>query len=112
MAIGVYFNFTGLTTASYDECIKRLKTAGAGHPSGRSYHCAFGPPEKLMVYDVWSSQSAFERFGKTLMPILDALGVKPDAPAIMPVHRVITPPAKTALQAGKTTRKTKRRARK
>ena len=104
MAIGVYFTFTGLNAASYDECIKRLKKAGAGHPPGRSHHSAFGPPDRLMVYDVWSSQAAFERFGKTLMPILDALGVKPDAPQLMPIHKVITPPAKKAAPARKAKR--------
>ena len=43
MAIGVYFGVTGLNTETYAECIKRLKKAGAGHPSGRSYHVSFGP---------------------------------------------------------------------
>jgi hypothetical protein len=108
MAIAVYFTFTGLTATSYDECIKRLKKAGAGHPPGRSHHSAFGPPDKLMVYDVWTSQAAFERFGKTLMPILDALSVKPNAPELMPIHKVITPPAKATGRAGKVTRKAKR----
>jgi hypothetical protein len=91
MAIGVYFTFTGLNTVTYNECVKKLRQAGAGHPVGRSYHSAFGPPDKLMVFDVWSSQAAFEKFGKTLMPILEAHNVKPNPPELMPVHNVITP---------------------
>ena len=91
MAIGVYFTFTGLNSASYGEAIKRLRQAGAGHPAGRSFHSSFGSPDKLMVFDVWSSQAAFERFGKTLMPILASLGIKPNPPELMPIHKVIVP---------------------
>jgi hypothetical protein len=70
MAIGVYFAPPAMSAAQYDECIKLLKKAGAGNPPGRSYHATFGPKTKLMVFDVWTSQKAFDRFGKTLMPIL------------------------------------------
>ena len=72
MAIGIYFSPPAMSTAQYDECIRLLKKAGAGNPSGRSYHAAFGPPDKLMVFDVWTSQAAFDKFGKTLTPILRA----------------------------------------
>ena len=96
MAIGMYFSPAALSGAKYDECIKLLKKAGAGHPSGRSYHACFGPKDNLMVFDVWSSQSAFDKFGKTLMPVLQQLGIDPGTPAVMPVHMVIVPPAKVA----------------
>ena len=38
MAIGIYFSPPAMSTAQYDECIRLLKKAGAGSPSGRSYH--------------------------------------------------------------------------
>jgi hypothetical protein len=69
-----------MSAAKYDECIKLLKKAGAGNPSGRSYHAAFGPKDNLMVFDVWTSQAAFDKFGKTLMPILQQLGIDPGTP--------------------------------
>ena len=94
MAIGIYFSAAGMSAAKYDECIKLLKKAGAGNPSGRSYHTAFGPKDNLMVFDVWTSQSAFDKFGKTLMPILQQLGIDPGTPAVMPVHKVILPARK------------------
>ena len=94
MAIGIYFSAAGMSTAKYDECIKLLKKAGAGHPSGRSYHACFGPNDNLMVFDVWTSQAAFDKFGKTLMPILQQLGMDPGQPTVMPVHKVIVPAAK------------------
>ena len=76
MAIGIYFSPPAMSTAQYDKCIKLLKKAGAGSPSGRSYTAAFGPPN-LMVFDVWTSQAAFDKFGKTLMPILGESGSMP-----------------------------------
>jgi hypothetical protein len=94
MAIGVYFSPAAMSAAKYDECIKLLKKAGADNPVGRSYHAAFGAKDKLMVFDVWTSQAAFDKFGKTLMPILQQLGIDTGQPSVMPVHKVIVPTAK------------------
>ena len=96
MAIGVYFSPAGMSSAQYDECIKLLRKAGAGNPAGRSYHASFGPKDKLMVFDVWTSQAAFDKFGKTLMPILQQLGIDTGQPHVMPMHKVIVPAAKAA----------------
>jgi hypothetical protein len=114
MAIGVYFAPAAMTTEKYEECIRLLRKAGAGNPSGRTYHAAFGPPDKLMVFDIWTSQSAFEKFGKTLMPILQQIGLDAGQPAVMPVHKIILPskPAvKSALprKRGKTSIRRKKR---
>src|SRR6476659_7249544 len=96
MAIGIYFSPAAMSAEKYDECIKLLKKAGAGNPAGRSYHAAFGPKDKLMVFDVWTSQAAFDKFGKTLMPILQQLGIDSGQPSVMPVHKVIVPAARPA----------------
>src|SRR6185503_21122425 len=96
MAIGSYFSPAAMSAAKYDECIKLLRKAGAGNPPGRSYHASFGPKDKLMVFDVWASQAAFDKFGKTLTPILQQIGLDPGQPSVMPVHKVIVPPAKAA----------------
>jgi hypothetical protein len=93
MALGFYFAPASMTAEKYDECIKRLRKAGAAHPSGRSYHAAFGTPDKLMVFDVWTSQAAFEKFGRTLMPILQDIGVDAGQPQVMDMHNVVVPPA-------------------
>jgi hypothetical protein len=112
MAIGVYFSPPAMSTKQYDECIKLLKKAGAGHPPGRSYHATFGPSEKLMVFDVWTSQAAFDKFGKILMPILQQIGLEAGQPTVMPVHRVIVPAVKGASVKKKTRAKTPARRRK
>ncbi|MBM3812750.1 MAG: hypothetical protein FJW20_14075 [Acidimicrobiia bacterium] len=101
MAIGIYFAPPAMPAEKYDECIKLLKKAGAGKPAGRSYHVSFGPKDKLMVFDVWTSQAAFDKFGKKLMPILQQLGIDPGQPTVMPVHKVIVPKAKAAARKKK-----------
>ena len=94
MALGFHFAPTGMTAEKYDECIKRLKKAGAGHPPGRTYHSCFGTPDKLSVFDVWTSQAAFDKFGQTLMPIAQEVGFDPGQPAVMEIHNEIIPPSK------------------
>ena len=95
MALAFYFA-PKMSTQQYDECITRLQKAGARHPLGRLYHAAFGSPEGVAVFDVWTSQAAFDAFGQTLMPILQQIGVVFGPPAVMPVHSVIVPPAAKA----------------
>jgi len=91
MAIAIYFHPESMSTAQYDEIIKRLDAAGQGNPPGRIHHSAFGEAEHLMVYDVWDSQESFDKFGATLMPILGELGIDAGQPAVMPVHNMIVP---------------------
>ena len=95
MALAFYFApKTPMSARQYNECVKRLEKAGAGHPPGRVYHACFGSPENLAVFDVWTSQAAFDKFGKTLMPIMEQIGADPGQPTVMSVHNVIVPPAK------------------
>ena len=90
MAIALYFNPpAGMTASTYDDIIKRLDAAGAGSPKGRVHHSCFGPPDHLMVYDVWSSQEEFDAFGETLIPIMQEIGIDPGTPDVMPVHNLV-----------------------
>lgn len=97
MALAFYFSPTTVMRADqYDECIKQLKKAGAAHPRGRVYHVSFKSGDAINVFDVWTSQAAFDAFGQTLMPILQGMGLDPGQPRVMEVHNVIVPPAKKA----------------
>ncbi|MDA1092533.1 MAG: hypothetical protein O3A25_04580 [Acidobacteria bacterium] len=49
-----------------------------------------------MVFDVWTSQAALDKFRKTLKPILEQLGIDPGQPEVMTMHKVILPKAKAA----------------
>ena len=91
MAIAVYFHPESMDRAKYEQTIKELNAAGAGNPAGRLHHSAFGPEDGLMVYDVWDSQQSFDKFGETLMPILQKIGIDPGQPDVMPVVNMIQP---------------------
>jgi hypothetical protein len=89
MAVGYYFAPPTMSTAQYDECIKQLEAAGAGAPAGRLYHVCFKVDGALRVFDVWDSQESFDKFGQTLMPILQGLGADPGTPTISEIHNII-----------------------
>ena len=89
MAIGIYFSPAGMTQDNYDVTLKELEAAGAGSPKGRLHHSAFNTPDGFRVYDVWASQEDFDAFGATLIPILQAHGIDPGQPDVMPLHNLI-----------------------
>lgn len=89
MAIIVHFEPEGLNEKSYAECMRRLAAAGAGAPRGRLHHVCYGPAHALRVVDVYATPQDFEAFGKTLMPILAALGVDPGQPRVEPVADIV-----------------------
>jgi hypothetical protein len=61
--------------------------------------------------DVWTSQKAFDKFAKTLMPILHQIRLDPGQPQVMDMHKVIVPARKAAAakKPKKTTAKRKKR---
>lgn len=93
MSVAIHFTPVGMTKAKYDEVIRRLNAAGAGHPNGREYHVCFGTDGELEVLDTWTSVEAFQKFGETLLPILGSVGVDPGQPRIEPAQNVIVPSA-------------------
>jgi len=89
MAISVYINPVSAAAAQYDEIIRRLDAAGAGEPAGRLYHACFGSGDKLQVFDIWESQQAFDKFGETMIPIVQEVGIDLGQPMVEPVHNLI-----------------------
>jgi len=89
MSFVLRFTPTGLTAAKYDEVIKQLDAAGAGAPKGRSYHVCFGDPNNLFVSDIWDNMEDFQAFGKTLLPIMQSMGLDAGQPVVLPVHNII-----------------------
>ena len=79
----------GFTAAKYAETVKQLEAAGAGSPKGRSYHVCYGDPNGVHVTDIWDNMEDFQAFGKTLLPIMDSLGVDPGQPDIQEVRNII-----------------------
>lgn len=89
MAIIVHFAPKGMTDTKYAEILRRLEAAGASVPPGRLYHACYGPKSALVVVDVYDTPANFERFGKTLVPILEAVGVDVGKPEVTDVHNII-----------------------
>ncbi|HVR38070.1 MAG TPA: hypothetical protein VMU84_03180 [Thermoanaerobaculia bacterium] len=89
MAYVVRFVPKSMSRQKYDEIIQRLEAAGAGSPQGRIFHVAFGDPNELRVSDIWDTHENFERFGQTLMPILQSAGVDPGEPEFIEAHNII-----------------------
>ena len=89
MPFAVAFTPTSMSAAQYDECIKQLEQVGAGAPAGRLYHLCYTSSNQLRVLDVWESRESFEKFGQTLMPILQRLGIDPGQPTISEAHNII-----------------------
>lgn len=91
MSIVVRFTPTSLTTAKYDETIRRLEAADiAFPPDGLDYHICFGSEGNLRVSEIWDSEEQFRAFGEPLMPILSDVGIEfSGAPEIFEVHNTI-----------------------
>ena len=89
MAMLLEFTPKAFTTEKYDTTLRQLEAAGQGAPAGRLSHVAYGDPRALQVTDVWESQEAFEAFGRTLIPIMQGVGVDPGQPKVTPLHNVI-----------------------
>ena len=89
MSLVLHFKPSGFPLATYKEVLKQLEAAGAGSPKGRSYHVCYGDPNNVQVTDVWDSVEDFQAFGKTLVPIMQALGADPGQPEIQEVNNVI-----------------------
>jgi hypothetical protein len=89
MALIVHFTPKGMNQEKYAEVMRRLDAAGAKAPPGRLHHTCYGPKEALCVVDVYDTQSSFEKFGATLVPILKDMGVDVGQPVITEVHNIV-----------------------
>jgi len=79
-----------VTTAQYDESIRRLEKSGDWLPEGLEYHVAFRSNGDLRVSEIWDSREQFEAFGERLMPLLKDLGIELSGePEMLEIHNVI-----------------------
>lgn len=89
MAIVIKFKHLGFTEAKYQQTIQKLEEAGLGNPKGRSFHVSYGDKNEVEIFDIWESIEDFEAFGKTLIPILSAMGIQLGKPDIQNIFGVI-----------------------
>ena len=86
----------GITQETYEEVVRRLtdgKTrldSPADWPvEGLLVHAAGEAEGGFRVVDVWESEEAVRRFGETLVPILQELGVEAQ-PELYPAHTFVS----------------------
>jgi hypothetical protein len=90
------FQSPSLTRERYDESVRRLTDgkdrleSPADWPvDGLLVHVAGQGDSGFRVVDVWESEEAFRRFGETLIPILQELGVE-GGPEVYPSHTFVS----------------------
>ena len=96
MPVVAVFQAPSLTQERYEESVRRL-TGGKSRLSspadwpveGLLAHVAGQGESGFRVVDVWESEDAFRRFGETLMPILQEIGVE-GQPEIYPAHTFVS----------------------
>lgn len=95
MAVVLVHQGPSLTQEKYDQVVRRL-TGGKGRmesPSdwpveGLLVHAAGQGEGGFRVVDVWESEEACRRFGETLMPVLQEVGVE-EQPELYPAHAFV-----------------------
>ena len=95
MAVVAVFQSPSLTQEIYEESVRRL-TGGKGRlesaadwpVEGLLAHVAGQGASGFRVVDVWESEEAFSRFGETLMPILQDIGVE-GQPEVYSAHTFV-----------------------
>lgn len=95
MSVVTVFQSPSMTQERYEESVRRV-TGGKGLESpadwpveGLLVHAAGQGPSGFRVVDVWESEEAFARFGETLLPILQDLGVE-GHPEVYPAHTFVS----------------------
>jgi hypothetical protein len=86
----------GLTKESYEEAVRRLtggksrlESPGDWPVEGLMVHAAGEADGGFRVVDVWESEDAVRRFGETLGPLLQELGVEAQ-PELYPAHTFVS----------------------
>jgi heme-degrading monooxygenase HmoA len=96
MAVMMVHTSPTLTRERYDEVVRRLtngkprlETKGDWPVPGLISHQAGEGPDGFVVVDVWESEEACARFGETVGPILQEVGIT-DPPTVFPAHAFVS----------------------
>ena len=95
MPVVAVFQVPGLTQEKYDQSVRgvtggkdRVESPSHWPVEGLLAHIAGQGESGFRVVDVWESEEAFARFGETLMPILQDLGIEGE-PEVYPAYAFV-----------------------
>ena|SRR5215216_3770265 len=96
MPVVAVFHVPGFTQERYEESVRRLTDGKSRLESpadwpvqGLLAHVAGEGANGFRVVDVWESEEAFGRFGETLIPILQEIGVE-GQPEVYQAHTFVS----------------------
>jgi thiamine pyrophosphate-dependent acetolactate synthase large subunit-like protein len=96
MPVVAVFQSPSLTQERYEESVAKLAGGKSRMESpadwpveGLLAHVAGQGANGFRVVDVWESEEAFQRFGETLMPVLQDVGVQGE-PEVYPTHTFVS----------------------
>ena len=96
MPVVVVMQVPSFTAERYEEVVRRLTDGKSRLESpadwpveGLLSHAAGEGESGFRVVDVWESEEAFARFGETLMPIMESIGVEGE-PEVYPAHTFVS----------------------
>ena len=96
MPVVAVFQSPSLTQEAYEKSVARVSggKSRVESPSdwpveGLLAHIAGQGENGFRVVDVWESEEAFNRFGETLIPILEEIGVE-GRPEVYPTHTFVS----------------------
>lgn len=95
MAIFMKATLPNITTAQYDALNAELQALPGDTFAGCLSHVCVATDTGLEIYDLWESQEAMDKFGATIMPVAERMGLPqaPEPPASSPVHNYWIPGA-------------------
>ena len=95
MAIVAVFQGPGFTQEAYEETVRkitggksRMESPAEWPVEGLLAHIVGQGQNGFRVVDVWESEDAFRRFGETLLPIMQEVGVDGE-PEVYPAHTFV-----------------------
>jgi hypothetical protein len=98
VAVVVVFEGPTITQEKYEDAVRRLTGGKSRFESASDWpnggegllmHAAGQGSSRFRVVDVWESEESFGRFGETLTPILQDLGVE-GRPEVYAAHTFIS----------------------
>src|SRR3954447_117579 len=89
MAILAMAEIPGATHEMYDRVNELMGITADNPPAGLIHHLGLDTDDGMMIIDAWESADAFKSFIDSNMDKMQAAGIPPFEPTILPVHNML-----------------------